>query len=151
VVREPLDVVQHERRAAPHRQPGDRPFEVDAADGRGYDGLLGHRFERPLFIKRLGPARHPRLPTSQEVEALIHRKPVQPGAETRLAAETAEFPMGLQERFLQQVLGILRRPRHAKRQREKAPGVRAVQLLECSYVATCAPLRQLEVARLHAS
>ena len=75
---------------------------------------------------------HARLAATQHVETVIHRQPIEPGAERRFAPEAAElFRYARRKDVLQQVLGIGGRPCHPIRQIVEARGVLLIQLFEC--------------------
>src|SRR5258706_544315 len=72
---------------------------------------------------------------------------MQPGGESRFAAETADLAKELDENFLGQVLGLSHVTRHPQAERIYAPVVALVKLLEGFHVAFGGPLRQFVVRR----
>jgi hypothetical protein len=78
---------------------------------------------------------------------MIHGHSIQPRAETRIAPETADLPVGVQEHFLEQILRGFRRGDHAHDQRVQPASMGAVQLLERVLIAPPASLRQLQISR----
>jgi len=85
-----FNVVQHKNGAIAVGQLLDGAFEIQP----------GHRLvprrQRlvpAVFFEPIGQYSHPRLPAPDEIEALVHRQPVEPGAERRITAETPELSM----------------------------------------------------------
>ena len=127
LVIEPFDVVQHERLAAPFRQPLDGALEIEPRDRR----LAARgRLERRFGVERFGQLVHLRLPAAHEIEAVVERQTVEPRAERRVALEAAELAVGLQEDFLEQVFAVVGRPGHPAGQRVDLRAVLPVERLE---------------------
>ena len=82
---------------------------------------------------------------------MIHGQSIEPGAEARIALETAKLAVDLQEHVLEQILRFVRRPGHAVDQAVQPPRMRTIQLLECRRIALPAALRQFKVRRSHVS
>jgi hypothetical protein len=74
-------------------------------------------------------------PRSNQVDRAVDGNPVQPGAEVGARLESAQLPIGLEKRFLHDVLGVRRTPRHAVRQPVDGPTVAFHELPEGFAVA----------------
>src|ERR1700752_4365259 len=70
----------------------------------------------------------------------VHRQAVQPGRESRFAAEGANLAVELQEGFLRQILGFGRIRSHAQTERVDAPLVLLVEILKGLGIALLASL-----------
>ena len=66
---------------------------------------------------------------------LVNGQPMKPGRESRLAAETTDLAVELDEDFLRQILGLGRVGSHPQAQAVDAARVARVQLLEGRRVA----------------
>ena len=148
---EPFHIVQQKCGTATFRQSVDCALEIQPTDCRRHRWRWRHRFRNAVVLERLGGTTGPRLATPQIVETMIHGNPIQPGPQARFAAEASELPVDVQEDVLQEILGLLRRPRHPEGQAVEPTGVLPVQLLEGLRIALPAPIGQLEVGGSHAS
>ena len=120
---------QHEDVARTFRQSRHRGLQI-ALVRRALGG--SHRLRR-VIQRVLG------FPTAPPREHRVHRDTVQPGAESRIAAELGELAPGLDERFLHAVLGLGRLAGHAQAQAVDLADVIPVQLLEGPAVALARP------------
>jgi hypothetical protein len=148
-VLEPLDVVQHEGRAAPFGQPRHRPFEIHLRHrllGEAA-GPISRLVERRLVVQRIGQLGGAGGAASQVIQALVRGQPVQPRPERRLAAKTVQLAVRRQKYLLQQVLGVLRVAQHPARDAEQLAGMGPVQLLEGGQISAAAPLDERHVLR----
>ena len=124
LVAESLDVVQEERCPARGWQRLDGTFEIDPAH-RAQRRSGGRHRRGVRLVHRVGDLPHPGLPVPQHVEAVVHRQPIQPRAQRRLASITAHLSIGQQEDVLQQVLGVACAACHTTGQIVEAGGVLA--------------------------
>ena len=109
---EPFDVVQHERRAAPFRQLRQRPLEIDPIDRAVGQPVAACFRQQRRVVEPVGQLARPRRAAANVIENLVHRQPVQPRAERRLAAEALELPVRGQEDLLQLILRVRRIAEH---------------------------------------
>src|SRR5688500_7409559 len=100
---ESFNIVKHKSSPASRGQLRNRPLEIDAADGGWHEGSSRYRLVRPFLVQRPCRPGHLRLAAAQEIEALVHRQPVEPGAQGRIATEAAQLAVRSQEDFLKQV------------------------------------------------
>jgi hypothetical protein len=100
----------------------DGALEIDSADRAKYRHRRRHR-HRIGLIERIGLMSHPRLAVAEDIQAVIHRQPIEPGAERRFAPEAAELPIGKQENVLEEIVGIPVRTHHPARQIVEPGGV----------------------------
>lgn len=143
----PFNVVQYKNRSVPVRKLCDGAFQGDAIDNRHRIRAFGarlYRFVRFLLFRRLFNLNAP-LPKVHE--HLVHRQPVEPGRESRLAAEERDFPMKLHEDFLCQVFRFARVSKHSQTERVDPPVMKLIQLLECRYISSGGLDSELMIAR----
>ena len=88
-----------------------------------------------------------RGPAPQPIQVHVHRQPIQPRAERRLALVAADAPIGLQEHVLDRVFRIGRVAEHAPRQAVQPRRVHPVDLLEGRQIARRDAFRQGGVVR----
>ena len=148
LVPEAFDVVQQERGPARRRQRIDGALQVDPADRAKYRHRRRHR-RRVRLIQRVGLLAHPRLTVAEHVEAVVHRQPIQPGAERRFAAEAAELSIRQQEDVLQEIVGLAVGAHHPARQIVEPGGVLPVQRLESGSVSRSDAPDQFQVGAFH--
>ena len=129
-VLEPLDVVQHERRAASVGQLRHRALEIHLRHRLLRQAAAARLVPARLVVERVGELARARRPAPQVVEAQIRRQPIQPRAERRLAAKAVELPVRREKNLLQQVLGVGRVAEHAAGDAVEPSGVGPVELLE---------------------
>ncbi len=133
-----LDVVQHQHRAGPLREPRDGPLEVGLQRTRDVAGT-DRRALHVLVHGRL--VAHAPYPDAAVAERDIHRQAVQPGSEAAVAAELRQLAPGPDEGLLQEVLGQRRiTAAQSPAERVDAVAMRAIQPLEGRRITLAGPL-----------
>jgi tetratricopeptide (TPR) repeat protein len=148
-VAQAIDLAQHDRRALVERQGVERLLQargelllgeqaVGAERGRRKQVAVGSDVgvERHLIGAMTPP------PEAVPVAGLVHRDPVNPGAERRLTAKTADRPKHPQEHLLRQVEGFIAIAQQVDGQLHDHPLVFGDEIGKGDFIALGAPLDQ---------
>ena len=97
----------------------ERALEIDPVDRAIRQPMAARVRQHRRVVQPVGQLSRPRRPAADVIEDLVHRQPIQPRAERRLAAKAIQLPVRREEDLLQQVLRVGRVPQHPHREAEQ--------------------------------
>ena len=134
-----LDVVEDKDEPIASGQIGDCALESEAVDGACQVQIRAPKTASGTFLGSRVHGfieRNERQALSSEVhQDDIDSEPMHPGGERRIAAESGNFPVQLQKRFLGEVLGFGGVAHHAEAEGIDPPLVQGVKLCEGVMIA----------------